>query len=449
MSNPSSVRSARGHLAPLLFRLHGYIGLFIGPFLVVAALSGVLYALTPQLEERLYAGELFTASRGPALPLARQIETARARIGEAARLAAVRPAPAPGFTTRVMFAQAGAGPSEHRALFVDPVSGEIRGDLPVYGTSGVLPLRTWIDRLHRSLLLGEWGRLYSELAASWLWVAAVGGLLLWLTRRGGAAPSGFAARWHRRLGLGLLLGLLFFSATGLTWSKWAGSRIGLLRAEFGWATPALSTALSASASAAGAHDEHAHHGTAPSAATLPAEPALFDAVLAAARAAGIDAGKVEIVPATAAGRAWTVSEIDRGWPTQVDAVAVDPVRLTVTDRVDFADYPLAAKLTRWGIDAHMGVLFGLANQLLLVGVGGGLLLMAGWGYRMWWRRRPGRGAAAGPWRTLRRLPGPMRLGILAGATVLGLCLPVMGASLLAFVLLDEFRVRSAARGERG
>lgn len=33
-----------------------------------------------------------------------------------------------------------------------------------------LPLRTTIDRLHRDLLLGEPGRLYSELAASWLGV---------------------------------------------------------------------------------------------------------------------------------------------------------------------------------------------------------------------------------------------------------------------------------------
>ena len=41
----------------------------------------------------------------------------------------------------------------------------------------------------------------------------------------------------------------------------------------------------------------------------------------------------------------------------------------MVDEVRFADYPLMAKLTRWGIDAHMGVLFGVANQLLLVAFG--------------------------------------------------------------------------------
>lgn len=46
--------------------------------------------------------------------------------------------------------------------------------MTVYGTSGILPLRTWLDYLHRNLLLGDVGRVYSELAASWLWVTALG-----------------------------------------------------------------------------------------------------------------------------------------------------------------------------------------------------------------------------------------------------------------------------------
>ena len=46
----------------------------------------------------------------------------------------------------------------------------------------------------------------------------------------------------------------------------------------------------------------------------------FDEVLQAARKAGLEAGKLEIRPPSASGRAWTVNEIfDRSWPTQVDA----------------------------------------------------------------------------------------------------------------------------------
>ena len=36
---------------------------------------------------------------------------------------------------------------------------------------------------------------------------------------------------------------------------------------------------------------------------------------------------------------------------------------TVTSRLDFAEWPLMAKMTDWVIDLHMGILFGLVNQL--------------------------------------------------------------------------------------
>jgi uncharacterized iron-regulated membrane protein len=51
-----------------------------------------------------------------------------------------------------------------------------------------------------------------------------------------------------------------------------------------------------------------------------------------------------------------------------------------------------AKLTRWGVDFHMGILFGLANQLLLIAFGLALCVLIIWGYRMWWMRRPAQSA---------------------------------------------------------
>ncbi len=443
VSSPADTqtRSRRAVIA-LLTRLHFYIGIFVGPFLLVAALSGSLYALSPQIESRLYAHQLFTDSVGAAQPLALQIEAAQAVVGDLDMLAAVRPAPEQGMTTRVMFAEPGLRPSETRAIFVDPVTREVRGDLIVYGTSGALPLRGWLDHFHRGLQLDDVGRLYSELAASWLWIAALGGLTLWIVRaraqrhaRAVTPPSGLR-RWHARLGLWALLGLLFFSATGLTWSQYAGSNIGVLRAQFGWSTPSVATDLKASApNAMGGMGEHAEHmmSTTPSAAV---NPATFDTVLDAARAAGINAGMVEVRPAAADDKAWTVTEIDRRWPTQVDSVAIDPRSGAVVDRADFKDYPLAAKLTRWGIDAHMGTLFGLANQLILVAAASALIVMVVWGYLMWWRRRPSLTALYGPWRTLRQLSPQAQAVTLAIAAVLGYCLPVLGVSLLLFLMLD-------------
>lgn len=437
VASPLATRTQQPLLA-LLIRLHLYVGLLVGPFIFVAALSGLVYALTPQIEEQIYANQLYTESTGTPLPLARQIEVAQDHIGETAILSAVRPAPQPGTTTRVMFRAPEPGASESHAVFVDPVTAEIRGDLLVYGTSGVLPLRTWLDHFHRSLLLGEPGRLYSELAASWLWVAALGGFALWLIRRRrqGSARSPGLRRWHATLGLWLLVGLLFFSATGLTWSRWAGDNIGVARAALGMSTPSVSTALHGGEPAAAA-GEHAHHAGMAMPQDQPDEPVrhreLFDAVLSAARDAGIDADKLEIVPASGPDRAWTVTEIDRSWPTQVDAVAVDPRTMSITDRTDFTTFPLAAKLTRWGIDAHMGSLFGLANQLLLAVTALGLAFLVAFGYLMWWRRRaPVRRLSL--LQALGSLP-PKTLAITVLIAVLfGICLPVLGASLLMFLL---------------
>src|SRR5690606_39695820 len=103
-----------------------------------------------------------------------------------------------------------------------------------------------------------------------------------------------------------------------------------------------------------------------------------------------------------------------------------------------ADYALPAKLTRWGIDAHMGILFGVANQLLLIVVASGLAAMVVWGYVLAWHRvRVGRKAFyQGPWQTLRQLSRPTQAVTLVVAAVLGLSLPVLGASLLLFLVID-------------
>ncbi|WP_437616409.1 PepSY-associated TM helix domain-containing protein [Erwinia sp. V71] len=452
-------------LMHLLRRLHFYIGLFIGPFIFVAALTGTLYVLTPQLENQLYQHQLFTDASGADHPLSQQVDSALRHMGNGAHIVAVRPAPTSGETTRVMFRDADAGPSETRAVFVDPKTLEIRGELMVYGTSGVLPFRTWLDYLHRSLLLGDAGRNYSELAASWLWIAALGGVALWALSRtprrtaGTRKPSktGRFLRqryWHTTLGLALFLGLVFFSATGLTWSNWAGNNIAQMRAHFGWLTPSVNTRLDSSDAMMpmDEHAEHHQHGMAmaahhPAPATI--TPAQFDAVLASARQTDITAGKVEIRPAYTADKAWTVSEIDRSWPTQVDAVAVNPVNFQVVDKVEFARFGLLAKLTRWGVDAHMGVLFGLANQLVLALFGLGLCVMVVVGYRMWWLRRPAIRQQANPADTLmygwRRLSISLRILLAAISLALAYSLPVMGVSLLLFLLIDIVRWRASAR----
>ena len=421
-------------LPALLLRLHRTLGLLFGPFLLIAALSGALYAMTPQLEAWLYADVLSASAEGTPQPLSAQIEAAQAALKVAAPLAAVRPSPALGQSTRVMFKPASAGASEHWAVFVDPVSLAIQGQLPVYGTSGVLPLRTQIDLFHRELLLGSWGRWYSELAASWLWLVAVGGSLLWLMRPRAKTPHKALRRWHSRVGLVLLVGFLFFSATGLTWSRFAGENISVLRAQLGMGTPTLATGLTAQNQAPiDEHHEHNHHSQPQALAHLPT-PMEFEHMLHMARGAGLDADKLEIVASHSPDQAWTINEIDRSWPTQVDAVAIDAASFRVVDQVHFADFPLAAKLTRWGIDAHMGVLFGLANQVLLLIVALGLASLVVWGYVLAYQKPcPTSLGMLQLWAKLS--PTAKVLSALLSLAI-GFALPVLGISLLVVLVLD-------------
>ena len=460
-------------LGPLLLRLHFWAAIVVGPFILVAALTGAAYALAPTLEQVVYADELTAPGTGPALPLADQVEAAERVVGDGGELVAVRPAPEPGDTTRVLFTGDDLIESQTRAIFVDPATAEIRGDLPVYGTSGSLPLRTTISDLHRSLGLGDVGRLYSELAASWLGVVVLAGLGLWITRRLRARGPGKArarARrdlvrpdlratglrrlfsWHASVGVVLTVGALFLSATGITWSQHAGDNVTALRAALSWTAPTLDTALPAeSTGTAGgaapdaadvAADPHAGHHGAAAPGVSDVDPALFDDVLAVARTVNVDTGLVEIKPPADADSAWTVTEIKRSWPTQVDSTAVDGATLAVVDRTDFADHPLMAKLARWGVDTHMGTMFGLPNQLLLVVTALGVAAMVVFGYLMWWRRGPAGGAGrlrAGrpaPAGALVRAPWKGLVAVVAVGLVVGLFLPTVGLGLVLFVVVD-------------
>lgn len=456
---PQSTNASGSEFRAFLTRLHFYIGLFVGPFILVAALSGTAYVLTPQLENYVYRSYLNGVPTGEPRSLQDQVNAARTYMGANKALFAVRPATGQGKTTRVMFADPKLGESETRAVFVDPVTLDVKGDLVVYGTSGVLPIRWVIDVFHRNMLLGDLGRNYSELAASWLWIATAGGFLLWFWRRRvDSAPArkkeGKATglrRVHSTIGVWIGVGLLFISATGLTWSKYAGDNIDALRTSLNWVTPSVSLKLETAAPAMdhaahadhSAHADHAKPSTAAANAGLPDPATQIDQVLAAAKSSGIiDSPLVEIRPSKSADKAWMVREYDRSTPTQVDTVAVDPRTMTVTSRADFATFTIIPKLIRWGIDLHMGIKFGLVNQIVMILIGSALSVSIIYGYVLWWNRRP---AAGAPARTLVQswlyLGLPVKIAVLVVACALGFALPLMGISLLVFVVIDLVRWR--------
>ncbi|HYH30542.1 MAG TPA: PepSY-associated TM helix domain-containing protein [Pseudonocardia sp.] len=430
--DPPLVRAPRGawwsDLRPLVLRLHFTVGLFVGPFLLVAALTGFAYTLTPQLEQLVHRHELTVPVGVERLPLQPQVAAAVAAVPDGT-VTEIRPPRTADGTTRVSFDAPGVREGYTRTAFVDPYTAQVRGVLGTYGEW--LPVRAWVDELHRTLLLGDVGRVYSELAASWLGVLVVSGLALWIVRRrrhhrlrrtllpdGSARGRARLRSWHGAVGLWAAAGMLFLSATGLTWSQYAGAHVTELRTSLDWSAPSVDRTL-------------------PPGAADPGPPgATAERVLAAARTAGLS-DPVAILPAQ--DRAWVVEQVQRSWPEKQDAVAVDPVSGAVLDELRFADWPLAARLARWGVDAHMGLLFGAANQVILAALALGTACLVVWGYRMWWLRRPGG--------TRRPSTGAVLVVGLA-AIALGLLLPVLGVSLLAFLLVDAARGHVRARRVR-
>lgn len=427
-------------------RLHTVAGIFVAPLLLVAALTGLLYALAPSIENVYYHDALTSISGEPARPVAEQIEAAQ-HVHPDLSFAGVQVSTDPDSTTRVLFSDPSLPSASYkRAVFVDPGSLNVTGDLVQYGSSRALPLRAWISEGHRQLWLGEPGRIYSEMAASWLGILSLAGAWLWWARRNQRPSRGSRrqrySRMHSLLGLWLLPGLLFLTVTGLTWSLVAGENIGQVRTQLSWVAPTPDVGAAAEPDAHAEHMGHAGHHAAM------VNPADADRVIATARDAGLT-GLLDATAPTEPGTAWTVKEAREAWRLPIDAVSVDGGSGELVDVVNFSEWPLAAKLTNWLIQMHMGTMFGLINQIVLAVLAVGLIAMICLGYAMWWRRgrgnRPGRLPSAGQWRRASPV-AKVLLGLFL--IVYSIIAPLFAASLLLFLAADALWQRLSRKTPR-
>ncbi|RRO80702.1 hypothetical protein CXF36_08180, partial [Corynebacterium bovis] len=156
----------------------------VGPFILVAALSGALYALTPTAEEYVYRDLTTVPAVAAPVPLHEQVDAAQ-RSHPELTVAQVWPAQQPTDSTRVLFDVPADAEGNPLAVFVDPSDARVLGEEATYSSLGELPLRRWVSGLHESLNLGAPGEVYSEFAASWLWIIALGNTI-WVALMGAA-----------------------------------------------------------------------------------------------------------------------------------------------------------------------------------------------------------------------------------------------------------------------
>ncbi len=418
-------------------RLHFLAGIVVAPFLAVLCLTGLVYVFSPQIHDSLYRSDLHVNHVGEVRrPLAEQVRAALTAHPEATLKSVLTP-PAADRTTRVVLTV--PGPAGDRTVFVDPYTGLINGELST--VEDRLPANTWLRQLHSNLQLGEAGRLYAELAASWVPLVAVGGVILWLARTRRKRPlrevllpaTRDKTGWtrlraiHGAGGLWLTAGLLVVAVTGLAMSQFAGGRADAATDPIHLRAPVLAAA--------------------PVAVRPGAEPIGIDRAVAAAQAAGLS-GELAVVAPSRPDAPYTATELAEGLPIHRGAVTIDPYTAEVTERIGWTDYSLPAKLGALATEFHTGTLFGLANQIVLALVAVATLVLLALGYRMWWIHNPYKGR----WTSLprpvwRQLAGGPLIVTLLGIAVLAWVLPLIGASLVVFsaldALLSRFKRRSA------
>ncbi|HJQ45288.1 MAG TPA: PepSY domain-containing protein [Amycolatopsis sp.] len=420
-------------------RVHFLAGIVVAPFLAVLCLTGLIYDFSPQIHDNLYHGDLYAAQHsGAPRPLSEQIHAALNAHPEST-VQSVITAPSADRTTRVVLSVPGQS-AQQRTVYVDPYSNYINGDLMTVDNR--LPANTWLRQFHTNLHLGEPGRWYAELGATWLPILAIGGMLIWLMQprrrmrlrelfvpvvhgKEGRARSRAV---HGTLGLWLTMGLLVTSLTGLAMSQFAGGRADGSVDPIHLRAPTLvAPAIPVPSGVA---------------------PLGIDRVLAVAHQQGLT-GELTVTPPAAPERPYTVAEMAEGLPVHRDAIAVDPYTTHVTERIGWRDYSPIAKLTALATQFHTGTLFGLTNQIIIALIAVATLVLLALGYRMWWIHNPYRGRFATlPTPVWRQLPAWVLVLTLLGIAALAQVFPIFGASMVVFVLVDSLITATRRRSHR-
>ncbi len=370
----------------LYWRIHFWAALIASPFALIATLTGILYVFTPQIEARLYQHLDHVAPQASMLPLDAAVAAAERAAPRGWQVRHVVPPFQHDDAVQVAFAPPGGGVDEHaghggHAVAVKPVFGLPAQAIIVYVNPydarvlGTLAsgerFGNWAKKLHSRLLQGDGWRWMIELAASWLMVMLVTGVLLWwprgaqagLPKRGARGRNGWR-QWHAFLGVALGLVSFVILATGLTWSQQAGGRIRALRDVSGQAPPPAPRGL------------HSREEGAP----LDWQDAWQ---VARSHAPAI---AVQLTAPASQDDVWRATMADRSRPTlrfdlQFDAYSGKPLYYA-----GWQAQTAFGKATAIGIPFHRGE-FGWWNQALLLLFGASVLFSLVSGWVMFFKRR--------------------------------------------------------------
>ena len=433
----------------LAWRWHFYAGLFVAPFMVLLALTGIIYLFKPQLDPLMYGDLLTVPAAEHALSADEQLQRAKAAYPRGTLSKYLPPADA---TSSAQFVMHDGG--REVTVFVDPYRGTVLGTQDAKNN-----LQAIARALHGELMIGTVGDRLIELAAGWGVMLVISGVYLWWPR--GKSSSGvlwprFTTRgrvfWrdlHAVTGFWGAALLLVMLLSGMAWTGFWGKQYAELWNRFPAAmwnsvptsdqqARVLNTATQQTVPWAmentpmpvsGDHAEHMNHSAMHAA---PAAPTIrLQQVVDLATARKVEPG-YSITPPTTAEGVFTVAVFAND-PRNDATLHVDQYTGKVLADVRWEHYNGVARATETGVMLHEGKMFGWVNQLIVLLICLMILLSAVSGVVIWWKRRPAGGLGVPPLR--HDLPKwKTAMVIMLGLAII---FPLVGASLIVVWALDR------------
>jgi uncharacterized iron-regulated membrane protein len=438
MSNEASTQSANW-LYRAMWRFHFYAGIYVIPFVVMLALTGLVMVLHHQIEEVQYRDKIFVSAESEALPPSAQLLAVKTAYGDGS-VGQYIPPTAPDRSSQFSVTTAD---DQTLTVFVNPYTAEVLGEVDVSTM-----WYTIANEIHGSLLLGDYGDYAIEVAAGFGILLVITGVAMWWVQRKQKAIQlkgrPWWRNWHATTGLFVGVPMLFFLLSGLTWTGVWGSKLVQAWNSFPGDKWEMQSTVPAKTHSSLNHLNLEEVPWSLEQTPMPASQVqknseaitapTIDSVVAYASEVGFTFYRVNL-PSGDTG-VWTISADtmsgDIKNPLEDRTVHLDQYTGEKLADIGFADYSALGKAMAAGIALHQGDA-GVVNLVFNVVFCLTVLFMAVSGVIMWWLRRP-----KGVVRVV--APPALNLPFWKGMTpvilVLSLLFPLSAVALIFVLLLD-------------
>lgn len=452
----------RSSLFAPFWRWHFYASFIVIPILAMLAITGLTWMFRYEIQAATHPGVVAGFSHENPKSLDEQTQSVIAAYPDASILSVTEP-----WGDRATQFVVSQGDSSLQ-VFVNPETAEVTGAI-----DPSTEIQDFAIRLHGDLTVGRWGDAVIELAACWAIVMALTGYYLYFKGRRSRKkavdeekaekkPNPFTKlrlrSQHGLAGAVAGVGILFLVLSGLPWTGFWGENFQSIATGQGqsmWgedpgAESKLGSALeNASGESAPAPWVLGESDLPKSTGVDEGKTLSVDYLAQTAMKDGLPGPYFIVFPESETGVYSVIADqwMVAGNPaysdvTQEAVVHIDQYSGEILGRYSYDEYSALAKVVSNSIAIHEGRRFGVVSQVATVAFCVGVLFLCVTAPIMWWRRRKAGQGLAAPMGSISFKEQPW---LVAGLVVLGVALPLFGASLLLILLLDKFVIRKSKR----